>query len=672
MAGTIDKGLIGKQDISHWDGTATKTLSRTTSSGYDLTLSCYDHIGVDICKVYGGSSLKTKAVIDLALAAVGTSDLVQFWLAPGTWTIGATLDMSAYTNITFNIPPGALLSHGANVITFGAPVKAGPYKIFSGAGQAKMAGTQRVVYAEWWDSNVAKAAASLATAPTWADDSTIGGFVRLLGKTYTVSASVVLYPGVVLEGINPAATALVAANGLNAPVVTSYNFAALTGSDLALASEDVPYLYGIKNLRIDGNKTGQVGNNNGVSFFGKQFIVDQVIIHDCSGHGWYSECGRNTTIATWQDDTLSWVGGLVTRDNTLDGFHTKGGHDMYIGHLESHGNGGYGVYNTRTLVSDGTFTFSHIHTYGNTLGNYFGHEVFGNFLESEDQLVFHVDEDPTPVGGGSGTNYEPNIAIVYVATDAAGVMLDIDRPNMNIGQLHAEVRGDLVTKAVYIQEEQVTIGGLNVEGNDHVAIGLHVEADNVNVCGGVVQHLNGVGGIGIYLGDSGVPVRRCSIDCNIMNCETAFYYADNAGFGNVVKGQYWVNTGQSLLHGSCVTPANSAERHDTFDIIADITGPPTTYLRTNCYTSEAFLVDAAAVVTVVLTHNLIWPPSLERDIQVCLQQTGGTDTWAVGFVKVTAADATTITCKVNVTTPSAVPGETARIMLWARNGGINV
>jgi hypothetical protein len=73
---------------------------------------------------------------------------------------------------------------------------------------------------------------------------------------------------------------------------------------------------------------------------------------------------------------------------------------------------------------------------------------------------------------------------------------------------------------------------------------------------------------------------------------------------------------------------------------------------------------------VTVTHNLIWPPDPSRDIQISIQQTGGTDGWAIGYAKVTAADATTVTVKVNVTVAAA--GETARVILWARNGGINV
>ena len=101
-AATITKGLIGKQDFSLWDGTATKTFTRTTQDGYSLTLNQTDWAGVDVLMVYGGGVNRTKATLSSALSAVGTSNLVSFFLSPGTWTIDDDITITA--NVTLIAP----------------------------------------------------------------------------------------------------------------------------------------------------------------------------------------------------------------------------------------------------------------------------------------------------------------------------------------------------------------------------------------------------------------------------------------------------------------------------------------------------------------------------------------------------------------------------------------
>lgn len=62
------------------------------------------------------------------------------------YLIGANLDLSAYTNITFQFERGAVLSHEA--FTLNIPnIEAGRYQIFSGTGTVTLSGT---VYPEWF------------------------------------------------------------------------------------------------------------------------------------------------------------------------------------------------------------------------------------------------------------------------------------------------------------------------------------------------------------------------------------------------------------------------------------------------------------------------------------------------------------------------------------------
>lgn len=156
MANTLYKAKISPEvDIELWDG-STSTFTRPNSTGGTDTLNVLQYPGVDVLNKYGG---QTDTQIDNALSGIGTTNLAYVWLAPGTWTISNNSDWSAYSNVTFVIPPGAVLSRGANTITFGGPIQAGTYKIFSGTGNIEIPPIQEINVA-WWGVSTGESAAN--------------------------------------------------------------------------------------------------------------------------------------------------------------------------------------------------------------------------------------------------------------------------------------------------------------------------------------------------------------------------------------------------------------------------------------------------------------------------------------------------------------------------------
>lgn len=130
----ITKGKIGEQDLYKYDGSGTDTFSRTTSSGASLTLTKVGY-EVDVLMSYGDGVTFTKASIDSALTAIGTSNSTIVLLRPGTWVVDADADYSSYTNITWKIPAGADLEVATGkTLTLAGSIEAGDYQIFSGAG----------------------------------------------------------------------------------------------------------------------------------------------------------------------------------------------------------------------------------------------------------------------------------------------------------------------------------------------------------------------------------------------------------------------------------------------------------------------------------------------------------------------------------------------------------
>ncbi|MFH2073995.1 MAG: hypothetical protein ABIJ57_01430 [Pseudomonadota bacterium] len=131
--------------MNRWDG-VTSTFTRETSTGSTITLGKIG-VEVDALQVYGAGVNYTDATIISALTAIGTTNKVALVLRPGTWTVSANRNWSAYTNVTFRIPPGVLISHGAYTLNIPNP-EAGPYQWLTGAGAVTFTNAQ-LTYPQW-------------------------------------------------------------------------------------------------------------------------------------------------------------------------------------------------------------------------------------------------------------------------------------------------------------------------------------------------------------------------------------------------------------------------------------------------------------------------------------------------------------------------------------------
>jgi hypothetical protein len=189
IAQTVTKGFIGKQDFSLWDGGSTKTFTRETSSGYDLTLNKVDWPGVDVLQVYGGGAARNDASISAAVSAT-TGLKVPLWLSPGTWTISNDVSFEAGTIPI--IPPGAILtiSSGKTLTFAGTTIQAGGYQIFSGAGEIDFAdGTETRL--SWF--------ASLSAAVGYIDSDRVR---ILVDRSETISDDLTIPANIDLDFIN--------------------------------------------------------------------------------------------------------------------------------------------------------------------------------------------------------------------------------------------------------------------------------------------------------------------------------------------------------------------------------------------------------------------------------------------------------------------------------------
>ena len=113
-----------------------------------ITLSSPDQpYAVDALK-YGARTF-TKATIDAAVAALGTTNKATLLLRPGIWMINANADWSAYVNITFKMAPGTVISHETYSVKIPNP-DAGWHPWLSGTGTVTISGNQRGLCPQWF------------------------------------------------------------------------------------------------------------------------------------------------------------------------------------------------------------------------------------------------------------------------------------------------------------------------------------------------------------------------------------------------------------------------------------------------------------------------------------------------------------------------------------------
>jgi len=135
----------------------------------------------------------TQATIQAALTAIGTVNKTTLLLRPGTWVISSNADWSAYTNVTFKIVPGAVISHGA--FTINIPYfEAGLYQVFDGTGLITASRIDKVE-PHWWGLSsggvAATNTAALNRAFACAGASGSGGVtVHIPGGAYSTSATI--------------------------------------------------------------------------------------------------------------------------------------------------------------------------------------------------------------------------------------------------------------------------------------------------------------------------------------------------------------------------------------------------------------------------------------------------------------------------------------------------
>lgn len=375
-----------------------------------------------------------------------------------------------------------------------------------------------------------------------------GGEVVLPPGDHYVARSLMLPSGVVLSGAGPSATTLIAAPELEGAVVKSVDFDRLKGSGRWYESEGVPFGFGVTNLSINGMRydvsDGKpllheeqdeclVSGVSGICFYGKRYIVDNVIIYNCDGDGFFSECSSVGGQVTIDDLPEAEIRSLWIRACSRHGFYYRGPHDGFIGKLiVSECNDDNVVFEYEKGICDGACDVMFIHSYrSHKCGIRIAAKVKASFLVGDACLQEGVYIDPRAVNG--------QISMIEAflngeaSTDSQKYFsVVVDTPYLAVGV--CRIRDDFGCGGLLVKKPNVQFSTLEIDGKGGGGKGLVVERSGFQAkC--LIRDYSGEGGIGLYTKAVDNKNIHNQIEFKIVNCEKG-WVNDVSGMHNTYKG----------------------------------------------------------------------------------------------------------------------------------------
>lgn len=505
------------------------------------------------------------------------------------------------------------------------------------------------------DGDQAKAVANTTAIQAAIDylSTTFGGGIVQFPAGVMVANQIILKSGVILQGQGANATELRLGNGANVDFIKSLNFDTLTGSNLWLVSSGMQHGLGLKDLRINGNKANQSAGD-GIKFFAKRIYVENVIIHDCFGVGWYSEGGDIPGQAGWQDLPESQIEGLWVRNCGSHGFQFRGPHDAHIEGLVVNENGGDGARFERSAgVYSGACDLQFLHSYANT-----GRGIFINSAQQGryQEVIAEYNFGEGIVCEGWWNQF--SMVQTYANCRTTGTY------NFQITGSHNTVR-DYQHKDDGILKSGMLIAGAKnhvncmMEGAASAGTGLIVGGQWHQIQAHIEDY-SGVGGIGLQTGaGSGGQLTNSHIKANITNCATVWNNAVTGSFNNYdING--FAATGQTFFSGSGPNATDANERWNVKG--SDQAG--NNYLSEIRKTSGGNIdlnTTSEQTITVGCSELLGLTPEPE-DVNFNIYYTGSNTAWQLQYIRLQAVSSSLLTFRVKLST-AAGAAETAKIIV---------
>jgi hypothetical protein len=223
-----------------------------------------------------------------------------------------------------------------------------------------------------------------------------GGSVLLPSAVYI--ANVNIKAGVNLSGTGFwSDTVLKSAAGSNKAVISVPSFATLVGS----SSNGGEKNFAIRNLTVDGNKANNT-SGRGVELYGANYLVENVIIRNCAGDGFFSEWGPGGVDF---DGMEAMVRKVHIHDNGGDGFIHAGPHDSQHYDIMTwyNGVGGAGGVGFNVQARSAGTLWTNCHAYGPHSVSWLmnGQGILNGCIGEGGAIQLHIRTADVLVTGGS-------------------------------------------------------------------------------------------------------------------------------------------------------------------------------------------------------------------------------------------------------------------------------
>jgi pectate lyase-like protein len=300
-----------------------------------------------------------------------------------------------------------------------------------------------------------------------------GGIVVLPSGTCIVGSSVVPRSFVNLAGQGSTATTIKGKNGTTGAIIQTLNFASLTGTNAC----DGPFMWGLSDLAIDGNKANRASGDN-LDLYGYQFNLTNLDIKNAPGQGIYSEWSTQGSVPLpcgTSGDMVAHLNNVRVYSNGSTGINWNGPHDSQFDQVFSFINSNVGMSFTTTATTSAVATTLHeVHVFGNTnWGIIANTQLFMQGVESESNTA----------GGG--------IQVNIPAAGSGGIIGSGIQVFQNTGVgMQLNIGGNVISD---IWSHDNSTVGLQVGGNRNVLSGVFADAnttDGIQVLGDLNSMIN--------------------------------------------------------------------------------------------------------------------------------------------------------------------------------------
>jgi hypothetical protein len=456
------------------------------------------------------------------------------------------------------------------------------------------------------------------------------------GGTYLAS-QIRIYRGILLDGKSLAQTEIKMLPGSTATLLISENFETLTGTAATVASGTVPSWFGVRDIRIDGNKaSGATGRL--VEWFGPaQLILGAVRFGNCGNlnEAVWTEDANAATDIDWTAQEEGNFGQVFVMDNAGVGWRCRGPHNNHAESIIAGRNGGYGFRNEEGATYGGGFDWiGMLHTYANgrsTIpasddGCYLGGIArIGVMVTDGDNLT--IAQNRVQINTYRCFNLGGQRDGLIVTGD------DVSIDNMS-GNLWASSVGKI---GVQITGQRFKCGGMNINGAATDNEGVIVTGAFCQIAALQLANFSATGRKALHLN-----ANKAHIQGVIDNSAINFQYT--AGANNSVDLELSGNAGQVHVAGS--TPGTT----DRFNIRANGTaGAGGTQIRRGVQSAQ-FPMDITTAQTLTIAHGLLYTPSLPDISATLLVSSPTSTTFVMAYLQVIGTDATNVQVQVRLST----------------------